>query len=339
MYNMMLLRRALFPFLMLACTYSPDGFAASVNEGQRLPIQSRAMPEQVSMTDTFISPVAETDTESTTADQDLRSEPATAGQQPGVARVNNGINPEIITASNQVSFGFGSLHQDYREFNDGLIAILPSILDSESGNINSYRLAYIGTFSRIYVQINLNYSVGDTDYVGYLQAPGPVYTPFNTDTRNTMTNLIERVGYTIRAGDSAAVIPYIELEENYWSRKIGRTTVYFSGAEEYSHLGLGVGAKLLFNPVHHLVFEIGAGGGYIVLADMVTQGDTFTLGTKPYLSAYASIDYCFVGNWHLKASADYRKWEYGQSDVVGSFLEPHSLTRQTQYLLALGYSF
>jgi len=298
-------------------------------EGQQLLAQNRALRNQVFVSDTSL--VAAGNREAGVASQDRRDR--------GLSRLSPGINSEIARASNEVAFGYGKLHQDYREFNDGLTPLLPSILDSETGRINSYRLAYIGMFSRAYVQLNLNYSSGDTDYVGFLQAPGPVYTPFNTTTRNSIFDLSERVGYTIRMGSPAALVPYIELGEYYWSREVGRTTIYYGGAEHYSHLSLGVGAKLLFSPVSHLVFELGAGGGYIVLADMVTQGDTFTLGAKAYMSGYTSIDYRFVGNWHLKASADYRKWEYGQSDVVGLYLEPHSQTKQTQYLLSLGYSF
>lgn len=314
---------------------TPQLSLLTATEGEQLLARSRALRSQVFVTDASLVEAGSQEAGGTDQEQ---PEP-TDLRKPDVSRISPGMNAEIARASNQVSLGFGSLRQDYREFNDGLVSILPSILDSESGSINSFRLGYTRTFSRVYTQLNLNYSTGNTEYVGYLQAPGPVYTPFNTTTRNTFFDLIERVGYTIKTGDSAAVVPYVELGEFYWSREIGRTTIYYSGAEEYSHLSLGVGAKLLFNPVNRLVFEVGAGGGYIVLAGMTTQGHEFTLGDKPYLSGYASADYAFSGDWHLKASTDYRKWEYGQSDIVGGFVEPHSQTRQTQYLLSLGYDF
>lgn len=372
-------RNTLGLFSTLACSYAPVGWAASIDEAQaaRDPAFVYVMPRDaggtggapVCLDERFIeAPQANTDVktpvmpgmpqdrarrrevlaadESTVpdvnqgtdvTDQDQREPAASNGHD--LRAGSPGINAEIARASNQVSFGYGKLHQDYREFNDGLVPVLPSVLDSETGRIDSFRLAYNGLFSRVYVQANLNYSTGDTDYVGYLQAPGPVYTPFTTTTRNTIFDLIERVGYTVRAGDSANVVPYIELGEFYWSREIGRTTIYYSGAEEYSHLSLGVGAKLLFSPVRQLVLEAGAGGGYVVLGDMTTQGNHYTLGAKPYLSGYASADYRFIENWHLKLSADYRKWEYGQSDIVANAIEPHSESVQTQYLLSVGYSF
>jgi hypothetical protein len=306
-------------------------------EGQELLARNRALRDQVFVSD--IPVVGVGNPGSGVTDRDLHGD-GTARPGRDMSRLSPGINIAIARASHQVSFGYGKLHQDYREFNDGLVATLPGILDSETGSVNGYRLAYVGMFSRLYVQLHLDYAKGDTDYVGYLQSlPGPVYTPFNTTTRNTFFDLVERVGYTIKAGNSAVVIPYAELQEYYWSRKIGVTTIYFSGAEEYSHLGLGVGAKLLFSPVTRLVFEIGAGGGYAVLGEMTTNGYRYTLGEKSYLSGYASADYNLVGDWHLKASADYRKWQYGQSDIVANAIEPHSQSVQTRYLLSMGYSF
>ena len=373
-------RNTLGLFFTLACSYAPVGWAASIDEAQaardpafvyimpgdagstgdapvslderfiearqsnmdvKMPVvpdmpQDCALRREVLATDESAVPDANRGTDSTNQDE---REPA-ASNEHGPRAGSPGINTEIATASNQVSFGYGKLHQDYREFNDGLVPVLPGILDSETGRMDSFRLAYNGLFSRLYIQANLNYSSGDTDYVGYLQSfPGPVYTPFTTTTRNTIFDLNERVGYTVISRDSSVVVPYIELGEFYWSREIGRSTIYYSGAEEYSHLSLGIGAKLLFSPVRQLVLELGAGGGYIVLGDMTTQGNHYTLGQKPYLSGYASADYRFVENWHLKLSADYRKWEYGQSDIVAGAIEPHSETVQTQYLLSVGYSF
>lgn len=314
---------------------TPQLSLLTATEGEQLLAGNRPLRNQVFVTDA--SSVDAGNQEAGGTDQE--QPPPAAASDRGMRRLSPEMNAEIARASNQVSFGYGKLHQDYREFNDGLVPVLPAILDSETGSIDSVRLAYIGVFSRVYVQLNLNYSRGTTDYVGYLQAPGPVYTPFNTTTRNTMYDLIERAGYTFKAGDSMVVVPYIELGEYFWSRKIGVTTIYYGGAEEYSHLSLGAGAKLLYTPVRRLVVEVGAGGGYVLLAAMTTHGYDYKLGEKPYISGYASLDYRFVASWHLKASADYRKWQYGQSGIVGGAVEPHSESVQTQYLLSLGYDF
>ena len=255
-----------------------------------------------------------------------------------MARFNAGINPDIAAASNQISVGWGALKQDYREYNDGLTALLPSVLDSETGTVRGLRLGYTGMIRRIYVQTALDYARGNTDYVGYLQSPGPVYTPFNTTTRNTFFDLTVRVGYTFRAESLLVVVPYIEVGEHIWYRQIGPSTPYYSGSEDYVHLHIGPGVKLLLSPIDRLVWELGAGYGINTLSTMTTGGYTYTLGDKGNLSGYTGFDIRVAGNVHLKLNAEYRKWEYGQSDVQGGYLEPRSLTRQVRYLVAVGYS-
>jgi hypothetical protein len=259
--------------------------------------------------------------------------------QADMSRFGAGINTDIVKASNQVALGLGSLQQDYREYNNGLAPSLPAILDAEKGSITSLRLSYTGMLQRLYVQATLNYSTGDTDYTGYLQSGNPVvYTPLTTTTNNRIFNLTWRVGYTFKAGSSVALIPYIELGEYMWRRDVAPHMSY-GVTEDYFHMILGLGAKLLYSPVERLVLEAGGGYGTTFLGTMTTGGYDYTLGDKPYMGIYGSLDYRFVGNWHLKWSVDYRKWEYGQSDIVAGYLEPHSQTKQTQYLMALGYNF
>jgi hypothetical protein len=250
------------------------------------------------------------------------------------------INADIVKASNQLAVGFGILHQDYREFNDGLVPSLPTILDSESGDLTSLRLSFTGMVDRLYVQGSLGYSTGDTAYTGYLQQFGPpiVYTPLNTTTSNHMLDLIGRVGYTYKVGSSVAVIPYIELGEHVWKRDVAPSAPY-GVTEDYFHFSLGFGAKALYSPIERLVLEIGAGYGSNLLSTTTTGGYDFKLGDKPYVNAYASLDYRIDNHWHLTGSADYRKWEYGESDMVAGLVEPHSETQQTQYLMSVGYHF
>jgi hypothetical protein len=260
--------------------------------------------------------------------------------QADMTRKNPGINSTIVKASNQLAVGVGVLEQDYREFNDGLEPSLPDILDSESGSITSLRLSYTGMIRQLYVQANLNYSTGDTDYVGYLQSlePPVVYTPFNTTTENWIVDVLVRVGYAFRTGASVVLIPYGEVGNYMWRRDVGPSTPY-GITEDYFHMNFSLGAKALYSPVDRLVLELGSGYGTTFLGTMTLYGYDYELGNKPYMSAYASLDYRFVTNWHIKWSADYRKWEYGQSDVVAGFLEPHSRTEQTQYLMSVGYNF
>lgn len=264
---------------------------------------------------------------------------STTTAQADMTRKNPRINADIVHASNQLSWGFGTLAQDYREYNDGLVPSLPDILDSETGRLTSFRVGYTGMLRGLYIQARLNYSTGETDYVGYLQSGYPVvYTPFNTTTDNRIIDLLARVGYAFRAGERLVLVPYGELGDYWWRRDVGPSTPY-GIVEDYFHLNLSLGAKALYSPVSRLVLELGGGYGTTFLAFMTAEGYDYDLGSEPYMSAYASVDYRFLENWHLKWSADYRRWEYGQSDVVAGYLEPHSRTEQTQYLMSVGVNF
>jgi hypothetical protein len=241
-------------------------------------------------------------------------------------------------ATNQLAIGFGSLHQDYREYNDGLTTLLPSILDSEEGKISTGRLSYTGLYSsHFYLQANYTESRGKTAYDGFLQAPGPIYTPFQTLTDNTIQDLNVKIGGGIPLGSMTVVVPYVDLGSHKWKREIGKATPY-SLTETYSHQFLGVGAKALFSPVSRLVFELGATYGTTMSSNMSLEGYDYPLGNKPYIAANFGVDVRFAGAWHLKATADYRKWEYGASDWIAGAMEPHSQTKQNVYLLSLGYT-
>jgi hypothetical protein len=244
------------------------------------------------------------------------------------------INGDIVEAANQLSVGIGALRQEYHEFNDGLVAVLPAVLDAETGDLVSVGLGYSILLPYFYGQARLNVAAGDTTYVGYLQTfePGGVtYTPFTGTTTNTIVSFTGRLGYPFRAGDHAALVPYLEVGEHYWRRDIGYV-------EDYNHLYVGLGAKLLFSPASQWVFELGGGYGTTVLASLYAEGYDFNLGEKPYVNVYASVDYRLNAHWYLQLSADYRSWEYGQSPVVAGFVEPHSETQQTQVLVSLSYA-
>ena len=242
------------------------------------------------------------------------------------------FSPDIVSAANQVYVGAGVLHQDYREFNDGLVPVLPSVLDSEEGNIITAQVGYSALTSFLYGQVQLSVSVGETTYTGYLVSPGPVYTPFVGPTDNNIVSLIGRVGYPFRAGARAVVVPYLEVGEFFWRRDIGYI-------EDYSHFLIGLGAKLLWSPVSKLVVEAGLGVGTTVSANMTVDGYDYDLGSEPYRNGYLAVDYRLHGRWHLRLSADYRDWKYAQSPVVAGFLEPRSETVHATYMLSAGYSF
>lgn len=244
------------------------------------------------------------------------------------------LNGDIVSATNQLSVGLGVLHQNYREFNDGLNPALPEILDAETGNIPVLQVGYGAMLPFLYGQVALSIATGDTKYDGHLL--NPPYTPVMDTTANTMVDFIGRVGYPFRAGGHVVLVPYVEFSDHYWQRDVGYI-------EDYSHLTLGIGGKVLWSPTQRLVLEWGLGSGTTVAGNMSTGGDDYTLGDRPYWSTYLSTDVRLANRWHIKATLDYRRWEYGQSNVVatgtGYYVEPRSLTKQTSFLVSGGYQF
>jgi len=251
---------------------------------------------------------------------------------------DNQVNPDLVRGSNQIAVQIGGLSQDYREFNDGLVSSLPEVLDAETGSITYLRISYRALVRRWYGQAAFGFGYGETDYVGYLQSPGPVYTPLKTTTTNTIYDLMFRFGYLFQLARPVAVVPYAEIGEYHWTRDIAPSASY-GITEYYSHSFAGLGAKFLFNPVDRLVWEIGGGAAANLGSTMETGGYTYDLGDRTSLSAYTSLDYFVTGHWHAKVDVEYRRWEYGQSGVKGGYLEPRSDTRQTRFFAGVGYSF
>jgi hypothetical protein len=203
-------------------------------------------------------------------------------------------------------------------------------LDAETGNIPVLQVSYGVMRPHIFGQVALNIASGDTTYDGHLI--NPPYTPVMATTSNTMVDFVGRVGYPFGAGSRVVLVPYGEFSFHYWERDIGYI-------EDYTHLAIGLGGKVLWSPAQRLVIEGGLSLGTTFLGTMSTGGDDFTLGDRPYWSAYTSLDVRLGARWHVKAALDYREWEYGQSDVVAGYIEPRSLTKQTTFLVSGGYNF
>lgn len=253
----------------------------------------------------------------------------------------SGLNSEIINASGQLSIAVGNVNQFYREFNHGKAAAPFEVLDTETGNIPVLKVGYGMMLRYLYGQLSLSLADGDTDYKGYLQTLSPpiTYTPLQDKTSNFMFDVTGRVGYPFRAGTRVVLVPYVEFSDHYWRRNLGGNSAY-GYTEDYTHFTIGLGGKFLWNPAPRLVLEVGGGTGTTFLGNMSTGGEDFTLGDRPYWSAYTSADVRLASHWHMRASIEYRRWEYGASDAdaIGIF-EPDSTTKQTTFLVSGGYQF
>lgn len=241
-------------------------------------------------------------------------------------------HPDITAAANQLRLGVGALHQNYKEFNDGLVGVLPSVLDSELGSIPALQLSASLLRERIYAELQVGLVYGSTTYTGYLQYPGPVYVPYVGKTDNFIFRAQGRVGIPFRPASILTLVPYVEVGDHFWRRDIGYI-------EDYSHYQIGVGGKILLRLAPGVVAEAGLGFGSTFLANMRLDGDDFELGSEPYRHGLLAMDIRLAGRWHLRLSGEYRDWQYEQSPVVSGLIEPRSESKQATYLLSVGYSF
>ncbi|HKK04477.1 MAG TPA: hypothetical protein VKA50_01355 [Gammaproteobacteria bacterium] len=246
---------------------------------------------------------------------------------------------------NQQAFALGRLHQNYREFNNGLAPGIGEILDREDGNIT--QLSYRVTVSqqRILANAAVDYATGDTFYDGHLMSGAPA-----TDTtHNRILALRGEVGYVVWSDEKGLLAPQVEFGYRSWTRHINGT-----GQEErYSHLLLGVGVRGYYALSENLVAKALVFTGKTINPKIEgTAGlnwDPASLGTAPYRRVGIGLDYGLRDGWHVGAMIDYVTWRYGQSGLflatydngapAGYFLEPESRTAQTSYLLTIGHEF
>lgn len=251
------------------------------------------------------------------------------------------FSPGLLAVINESSFGVGLLHQNYREFNNGLSANIGEILDREDGNIAQLRYHTGGLYGAYLVHVTLDYAYGNTRYDGHLLSSGA---PASATTRNNIADIHFNVGYALFTGPHGVLAPEVELGYRTWRRHIIE-----SGQEEtYGHTYLGLGLHGYYQLSPRTVIDLRYVRGQTINpsiqgTDTIYFGNS-TLGSKPYTHAELGVDYRWGEVWHVGLRADYMAWRYGHSSnfvaVSGTkaflALEPDSKTSQTSYLLTFG---
>lgn len=252
-----------------------------------------------------------------------------------------GLSGNLLETINETSFGVGLLHQNYREFNNGLSPSIGEILDREDGNISQFRFRSGGLYGKYVVQGTFDFAYGDTRYDGHTLAGS---LPITATTRNNIFDLHFNAGYALFAGVNGLLAPELELGYRSWRRNI-----VDSGQEEtYGHTYLGVGLHGYYALSSRSVLELRYVRGHTINpsiqgTDVIYFGSN-DLGSSPYTHAELGLDYRWGAVWHVGLHVDYMKWRYGRSNdfiaYSGSLtfvaLEPDSLTSQTSYLLTFG---
>ncbi|HKJ22112.1 MAG TPA: hypothetical protein VKA13_03410, partial [Gammaproteobacteria bacterium] len=255
------------------------------------------------------------------------------------------FGPTIRGVVNQQSVSLGRMHQNYREYNDGLSPGLGEILDREDGNVGQFDYRFAATSGRALGNFDFQYSSGDTFYDGHLQNG----TPHTDTTHNTIYAVRANLGYILWSGQNGLLAPQLEFGYRIWKRYIDGT----GQEEKYYHGLFGAGFRGYYALSQNMTLKglafVGKTVAPMIEGTAVLNWDPASLGSSRYERAGLGLDYHLSGAWHVGLDIDYVTWRYKQSGLfVVSYdngapccyaREPRSRTSQTSYLLTIGHEF
>jgi len=246
------------------------------------------------------------------------------------------LNQAIVASAAQVSVGAGVLGQDYEEKDDRNL-VPTGYLNKEEGKIPALEFD-IGLVSETgwYSELHFTYASGETDYDGYLQYSPTTFSPYETDTDNSIYEFRGNFGHLFGLTNNIALAPKVELGHLRWDRTI---TGSYGSSAEYTYTRYGAGLEVLFAATDRLVFSVegmyGRQSGEVA-SDVVNED----IGTTAYTRFSAGVDYALTDRWHIGAEISRASYDSKESDVSPSgFLEPASETAHTRMMARVGFSF
>ena len=254
----------------------------------------------------------------------------------------------MLRANNQVWIGAGAQQLHYWE------SIAPGKSDSERGTTAAFALGastqrQLFGVSNLYFSGSVRVAHGNVDYGGYLQDfAGRVVQPdYTMTTRSTTTDVTLKAGKAIpfQLGTwNAQVIPYVSYSYRDWIRDSSRDPYGFY--ERYRHHVIGGGLMGQLELTPKLVATADIRAGAMVGASMTLAGsqNTFSLGSKPVVVAGFGLDYAIARNFHVNATYEWSRFQYGRSSVTQvqpgvNAYEPDSKTINQTWMIGAGYAF
>lgn len=218
-------------------------------------------------------------------------------------------------------------------------------LDSEKGQQDGSAVSFtaqgaLGGLDNVYAMLETASYSGETAYDGYLQGGGKLI-PYQTTTKLETTDYQARLGVGVPFGTSNEfqLTPYAALGRHEWLRDSSADP--YGYAERYKHNFVGVGAMLQFAATPATVFKLDYLEGRTFSAKMtlVADGTEFALGDKALRMVTVGVDHALARNLHVHAEYRHTDFAYGESPVVGNYLEPSSETTRRQLYVGAGFSW
>jgi hypothetical protein len=257
----------------------------------------------------------------------------------------------IKASNNQISIQTISTNVDYTETGNGRYGGVIGKLDTESGDVPGYAVAFsvMGEDDNKYFAAEYNRESGQTTYTGMPMTGGTFGSIVSTSTA-VLTNYSVRFGKGFIFDDpvgQAIVTPFFEIGSHKWDRGLGGG-ISAPYNESYTHDYFGIGTLGQFSPVDtKLVFSASALIGTTLRSQISIANGTNSwegsLGNSAIEKFILSADYELLSHLHGNVSVDFTSFNYGISGAypipAGISWEPDSKTNYTTIKLGLGYAF
>lgn len=234
-----------------------------------------------------------------------------------------------------------SMSVDTTRFDYAETSISGNLLDTETndfGDISGFGIRLEPRMNGFY--IGVNYSEGDTDYIGGTNID-PTYGSHRTTTQNTVVDYT--LGYQVTSIlDQYTKIPFrAGVGYRGWLRDI-RSTPSVSGYEElyeWGYMSVGLGLHTQFSP--NVFIGVDADYRKAFNAQMYENwhGYTFDLKNVYGYTVSVPIEIKLDHTWSAFGRYSYEYWNIGASNVIGGYYEPDSETKNQTLSLGLKYYF
>lgn len=265
-----------------------------------------------------------------------------AGMAANIARADMA---DISFSNNQIRVQAITTYVDYTETGNGTLGTKTGILDTESGPVGGFAVAFSFMNNLLlqhdYLELNADFSNGKTKYIGSYQ--GGTYGSVVSQSAATFHNFSGRYGRSFSLKDRFMLTPYFELGRHQWYRGV-------NSGELYSHNHYGLGIMGQYSPIKKWVYSANLMYGYTfgsaitVNSSAGFNGFTGALGNSAKYRAALSADYAISKALHLNTGIEYVSFSYGMSGIFpigGGYVawEPDSKTNFTIFRLGLGSEF
>ena len=204
----------------------------------------------------------------------------------------------------------------------------------------------------IYGQAEFHYSRGASAPSGDLCNNSYNCEPALDSTKNVYMDLDLQMGRGFSLGNRAMLIPYIDMQYQYWKRDLMGNAGY---TDTYINVMPGIGLKAQYSPASRWVGTIwGGANAPLIKSNLITNGfaydnnaftpsstgSTFNLGQQISWKVGGKVGYRFTSHLEITGSVAYENYNFGGgSDSLQTVYEPSSNLTQTIVSTGISYHF